>query len=257
MKTVSSNENLIYWKRNENGSQIVLPKLFLQNHFANVFQTLADKMEEKVWKVGFIGNAHKNIKGIWHEVMSEEVDAVRTELHAYKWKGDAPTDEVIEYVCNKFQGNLGEIFAELFFTNFAGEICIPSTYLTVDPTDERFNDAVAESSASGLKIGVQVKNYSFGNIVERKTFVKAMAMRAFAVQGTDDSKLPIFKSAPTEIIFSMNETTDNLSDEYKQCVMFLGPSFIDSKCLAGDPKTGRKGPYALFKKVAEEIKNLK
>lgn len=76
-----------------------------------------------------------------------------------KFRKLVDTDEQCFNCWLKFKGNCGEIFAEWYFRYGDCSIIEQSTYTTVDPNNENFTDASAESSEDGYPIGIQIKNW--------------------------------------------------------------------------------------------------
>ena len=171
----------------------------------------------------------------------------------------APKDAA-EKVVMKFRGNCGEILAEAFFSSgLASEYVDGSTYIPVDPSNERFVDADVKSATDGLPIGVQVKNY--GNaLVKSEIFNKAAAEDIFRlrIDGMVRSEDVIsYLSAPRQIIFSFTPAEKFLIENNSKVVLFLGPDFINKKKLHGDVSKNVPARWRMFEQIAKEIKEVK
>lgn len=97
---------------------------------------------------------------LWQKAMSEAEAEFRPLLNDAILNHSSKDAESIDKVIFKFRGNCGEIFAEKLFTEMCSDICKPGTYVPVDPHHEEGVDAVAVSCLTGMKMGIQVKNFS-------------------------------------------------------------------------------------------------
>jgi len=254
MKTVSGEKSLVLFDQNrsdsniynvQNGTDI---RLLLKPDYEKAFGDLADGLKNR---------QYTSFVKFWHLVCDERCKGVRTKLC-----GLVPADckENAEKVVAKFRGNLGEIMAETFFRNgLASEYVDGSTYVPVDPSNERFVDADVKSAADGLPVGVQVKNY--GNVlVKGEIFNKAAAEDMFRLR-IDGMVRPedvvSYLSSPRQIIFSFTPAEKFLIENNSKVVLFLGPDFIDRKKLHGDVSKNVPARWRMFEQIAEEIKEVK
>lgn len=154
----------------------------------------------------------------------------------------------------KFQGNVGEIFAEKFFLSGYGcDICTPGSYRPVDPHNEEGVDAFGISPVSGLKIGIQIKNYLRTKV----------PLDVFRTAGDESDKLVRkikaeqfidFLKCPHQYIFSFGDTSDAIRTDYESRIGFLGPGYIESKHICG--RGGSYGNFSFFKEIADEIESV-
>lgn len=258
MKTILDQKSLVFWKQNQNGTNIYVNggkdiHLFLKDNYLNVFKTIRDELSDK-------SKSYTSFVKLWHKVCNDECNIVRKSvreliIHDYE---DAQAD--IEKVVMKFRGNLGEIFAEAFFkANLVSDICDGSTYMTVDPDNERFVDGNAISNATGLNIGIQVKNYNV-SLVPKEIFDKALAedsMRIRIDKSVPQDKLIDYLSSPHQMIFSFTDAQNLFIESNADAIIFFGPKDIDSKKLQGDLKKKIKPNWMFFDKICKEIENLK
>ena len=265
MKTISHpTESLILWDSNRNKSNIhndgkTEMKLFLKESYLRVFSTMSNELADKTKQL-------VSLCKLWHKVVEDECKAVRKSchtliLHDYEEAEDdiQRVEDDIQRAVDKFRGNLGEIFAEALFTSGYGvDICDPSSYTPVDPKHERFSDADA-LAPDGLPIGVQIKNYNVSS-VPHEVFVKAAAEdRLRIAEGRiPQNQVLEYLSQPRQVILSFTDTIDifKKDDTLKKVVVFLGPKYIESKHLHGDPELGTPANWRFFKKIADEISSL-
>lgn len=145
MKTVSSDRNLLIWKRNKNGSNIELPVLggdeyYLRGNYAHLFRTVAETLKAK--KVA-------SFVRLWLDLVNSECSAVEKRIRESA-KEFKPSKSAVELVVNKFRGNCGEILVETLAENgLLSNICKPGTYEPVDPDNEKFIDA--EGVRNGMR----------------------------------------------------------------------------------------------------------
>lgn len=257
MKTILSQKSLVLWKQNQNKTNIYVNggndiRLVLKDNYLNVFKTIETELADSA-------NCYTSFVKLWHKVCKDECNNVRNAvrsliLHDYK---DAQSD--VEKVVMKFRGNLGEIFAEAFFSfNLLSDICDGSTYDAVDPDNERFVDADVVSNSTGLKIGVQVKNYDM-SLVSKETFDKALAedsMRIRIDKAIPNDKLLQYLAFPHQIIFSFTDANDLFVSTNANAVMFIGPKDIDSKNIQGNIKKHIAPNCRMFEKICNEISTL-
>ena len=131
----------------------------------------------------------------------------------------------------------------------------PGSYVPVDPENERFVDG--EGLRNGLPVGIQVKNYSKGNLVGSEVLVKAAAMSDLWLRHDrkiKDEDILEFLKSPCQYIVSMTDIkNDTLTDRYLSSVVFLGPKWLDMKKIQGSVKTGENAKWKMFEQVADEI----
>ena len=257
MKTTLGQKSLVLWKQNQNKTNIYVNggndvRLFLKGNYLNMFKTIKDKLADSA-------NCYTSFVKLWHKTCKDECDNVRNAVrslivHDYE---DAQSD--IEKVVMKFRGNVGEIFAEAFFSsNLMSDICDGSTYEVVDPDNERFVDADVVSNSTGMKIGVQVKNYDT-SLVSKEIFDKALAedsMRIRIDKLIPTDKIADYLSSPHQMIFSFTDAKDIFIDSNSPAIMFIGPKDIDAKHIQGDAKRHIAPNIRMFQKICTEIESL-
>ena len=251
MKTISSQKSLILFDQNRSDSNIYALdgvddiRLFAKPFYESLFAVLAEELKTK---------QYTSFVKLWRRLC----DVKCAELLA-KIENLAPKDDA-EKVAAKFRGNCGEILAEAFFKGgLVSEYVDGSTYVPVDPSNERFVDADVKSAADGLPVGVQVKNY--GNaLVKGEIFNKAAAEDMFRLR-VDGIVRPedvvSYLSSPRQIIFSFTPAEKFLVENNSRVVLFLGPDFIDRKKLHGDVSKNVPARWRMFEQIAEEIKEVK
>ena len=163
--------------------------------------------------------------------------------------------EDLDKILVKFQGNVGEIFAEKFFlSGYGRDVCLPNSYQPVDPHHEEGVDAFGISPKSGLKIGIQVKNYLKSEV----------PLEVFRTAGDESDKLRCeltpeqFTSSlkcPLQYIFSFGEAAAGLKAEYEKRIGFLGPGYIESKRICGT-RGDSCGDWTFFREIADEIESV-
>ena len=257
MKTILSQKSLVLWQQNKNKTNIYVNggndiRLFLKDNYLNVFKTIEAELAD-------FSNCYSSFVKLWHKVCKDECNNVRNAvksliIHDYE---DAQSD--IEKVVMKFRGNLGEIFAEAFFSsNLMSDICDGTTYDVVDPDNERFVDADVISNSTGMKIGVQVKNYDM-SLVSKETFDKALAedlMRIRIDKAIPNDRLLQYLSFPHQLIFSFTDANDLHIKSNANAVIFIGPKDIDSKNIQGNAKKHIAPNLRMFEKICNEISSL-
>lgn len=245
MNTISGPKSLILFEQNRNRSNIFSndqdPRLLLKEHYFNVFNNIAEKFSD--------GQRYGSFVKIWYSIVDAECVAVYDTMESYT--GDVAS---INLVVNKFRGNLGEIFAEKIFKSGKIALVDAEHYDTVDPNNERFLDATGINSNTGLPMGIQVKNYKFGNNVSGEIFCKAAAEAGLAIFDGDISQndLSEYTSMPHEMIFSFTDVVyDLLKEQYKNTVIFFGPRDIDKLGLQGNKDIIPNARF--FRQIADEI----
>lgn len=255
MKTISSSKSLILFEQNRSKSNIhhindsIGTRLLLKDNYFNVFNAIAEELKIQQY-VPFVK--------LWHKVCDKECNAVRAKLRDLILNDYKDARSNIEKVVMKFRGNLGEIFAEAFFTNNLSQFVDGSSYEPVDPTNERFIDATSTSTADGLPIGIQVKNYN-AELVNKETFDKAAAEDCYWLRVDKKIKsedVATYLSSPHQVIFSFTDTEDLFKKSHADVVIFLGPWYIDSVNLQGNVKMKIPARWKLFKKIADEIEQV-
>lgn len=258
MNTVTSDKNLIVWDQNRNGSNIYVSslngnKFFLKEHYANVFKQIANQLHEKQ-KTKFLK--------IWITTCNKEIKTVKKRLITILKNNNVnfKTDD-IDKVINKFRGNLGEILIEMFAENGLLDFIKPGSYNTVDPTNEQYIDA--DAIRNGLPVGIQIKNYDAhnrNNRISRTTFNKAAAMSDLWLRRdkliADEDILDFIKTPCQYIISTVNPENEMLLDDYKSSVVFLGPSWFESKNIHGNDKTCEMSKWKMFDEVAKLIEKI-
>lgn len=241
LKTVSSADSLVLWKQNANRSNVDETQFksgadALKEDYLAFFRGLETALQKgpvvsfvKLWKT----SVDKACRGVFRKVSETGCG-----------------EERAKDVRDKFRGNLAEIFAEKILSEGL-TFFKPGTYDTVDPHHEEGVDAVAVSAVSGLKVGIQVKNYA----------TEAPAIGVFRTAGDESDKylhtldieqIKLFLTHPNQYILSFTEAEPVPVESYRGRVEFLGPKWIDSLGLQGrrGEKTGR---WLLFKEIADEI----
>lgn len=259
MKTISSDKSLVFWKQNANRANIFVNggtdmRLFLKHNYLNVFSHLRDELTDKTKR-------YASVITLWHKTCDDECNIVRSEIKALLADKVEKIDEDIEKVVVKFRGNLGEIFTEAMFkANLFSELCAGISYEPIDPDNERFVDGNANSSVTGLPIGIQVKNYSIKNLVPKEVFNKALAedmMRLRLDNLIPADKITDYLSAPHQMILSFTDAEDLFVSSNAAAIIFIGPKDIDGKKLQGDMKRKLPANWLFFDKICKEIENLK
>lgn len=255
MKTVSSEKSLVLFDQNRSSSNIhhvnegIGTRLLLKENYANVFNTLSESLKSAQY-VSFVK--------LWRNVCNEECGAVKEKLKKLIMNDYEDAAPDIERVVMKFRGNLGEIFAELFFTNRLSQFVDGDDYRPVDPGNERFIDATSTSPIDGLPIGIQVKNYDV-ELVHKETFDKSAAEDCYWLRidrKIEKKDIETYLSSPHQVIFSFTDAKDLFKTSHADVVMFLGPQYIDKARLHGDYKMKIPSRWKLFKDVADEISKV-
>ena len=151
------------------------------------------------------------------------------------------TDEQCFNCWLKFNGNCGEIFAEWYFRYGDCSIIEQSTYTTVDPNNENFTDASAESSEDSYPIGIQIKNWV--NEISFDVFEKASAQitqtgMQMKIQDPNFDWNSFMKpDSCRQIVFSMTNRIWNKAMDVNGwlktgLIEFIGPEQIDKYLLS-------------------------
>ena len=255
MKTISNEKSLVLFDQNRSGSNIhhinegIGTRLLLKENYSNVFITLAESLKSTQY-VSFVK--------LWHNVCNEECRIVREKLRKLIINDYEDADSDIDNVVKKFRGNLGEIFAEMFFTNHLSQFVNGNDYQPVDPSNERFIDATSTSLVDGLPIGIQVKNYNV-ELVHKEIFDKSAAEDCYWLRTDkkiENKDVVTYLSSPHQVIFSFTDARELFKTSHADVVMFLGPQHIDKAKLHGDPKMKIPARWKLFKDVADEISKV-
>lgn len=252
MQTVTGPNSLITSEHTLNGSNIfVIDDMFFKENYHNVFASIANLYQsEKIFS---------KFTETWNKVCIDEcvtvrkklIDVLKTRKPAKPLTADEKDaiKKAIKRVIDKFRGNLGEIFAEAFFTEgFMAHICKTTVYDPVDPNNERYTDATSISARDGLPIGIQIKNYNkYAEIavtareaVRKARRILDKACVSYLRECTESVKsedIIRYMSQPRQIIFTFTELAhDLLMDEYSKYVIVFGPKDIDAKGLQGNAK---------------------
>lgn len=250
MRTISSDPatSLLFWSQNSNRSNVFEDRLggdrlFLKSNYASLFRTLETEFKSKRLS-RFIPT--------WKSALIFEMENVRKRL-----VGRVPNieREDLDKILVKFQGNVGEIFAEKFFlSGYGRDVCLPNSYQSVDPHHEEGVDAFGISPKSGLKIGIQVKNYLKSEV----------SQEVFRTAGDESDKLrceltpeqfPDSLKCPLQYIFSFGEAAAGLKAENEKRIGFLGPGYIESKHICGT-RGDSCGDWMFFGEIADEIESV-
>lgn len=250
MLTITNKYSLIHFNQNRNGSNIYGNSgenidWILKPIYQKFFENITLKLQNKI--TGFI-------KNVWQKECDKTLEEVHDVLSNYFQRYNIPIDETAEnnfkLVMMKVRGNLGEIFAEFFFTHYGYDYnCNSNKYIPIDPTNEDYTDAETENFSTGLPLNIQIKNYAHEPI-SREIFDKCCAMMVQRIHGSkaiisEERKLDYISNSH-QMIFSFTDVKDQrLLNDY-DLVTFLGPNIIDSKTYY--PK--------FFQDIAEEISKL-
>lgn len=252
MKTITSDKNLICWKRNENGSNITLSSLngddmILKEHYRNVFAKVAETLHE---------GPKSSFLTIWFKACNEEYSKLTKHISDVLRSNNCfVSDDNIARVAVKFRGNLGEILIEMFAENGILDFIKPGSYIPVDPDNEQYIDA--EAIRNGLPIGIQIKNYNEFSRIERTVLTKASAMSDLWLRRdkriADEDVLDFIKTPCQYIISTVDPSSEMLCDNYKSSVVFLGPKWFESKKIHGSIKSGEMPMWRMFNEVAKML----
>lgn len=219
MKTLTGKHSLLLWKQNSNMTNILLAAGdetgddFIKSHIKAFFEELKHRFETKK-AYSFCYEWQKLNKTFYKGLAKEIKDFFKCD------------DFSAERVANKVRGNIGEIFAELFFTNCGNKWFASATYEPVDPTNERFTDASAMDILGKVKCGIQVKNYT--GKIPSDVFKNAITEFGFAMIDLSAELFEFYRSKQRQFIFSFTEAEFSPNMEaYKSIVEFIGPEEID------------------------------
>lgn len=151
------------------------------------------------------------------------------------------TDEQCYNCWLKFKGNCGEIFAEWYFRYGDCSMIEQSTYTTVDPNNENFTDAIAESSEDSYPIGIQIKNWvneiSFDVFKAASAQITQTAMKIKIQDPNFDLNVFMKPDSCRQIVFSITERIWNKAMDVDGwlktgLIEFIGPEQIDKYLLS-------------------------
>ena len=224
LKTIHGQYSLLLWKQNRNGVNILQPigntsyDDFIKGNVRDFFYDL---------KVAFSGDQKKHsFCKEWEKLWLVWWSILEDNVRDYFGVTDK---EVIDTVVAKIKGNIGEIFAELFFTHCGGMKWIkPDTYTPVDPTNERFTDASASDPTGKVRCGIQVKNYS--GEIPSQVFWKAAVEDTIAIRDAGPHLREDYLRRKRQFIFSFTEEKFSPNMEaYKTYTEVIGPKEIDKE----------------------------
>lgn len=140
-------------------------------------------------------------------------------------------------IWKKFRGNCGEIYGEWFFRYGDCAEIEQSTYSTIDPDNENFTDATAESSEDGFPIGIQIKNWtteiSFDVFKSAGAQITQTAMNLCRQDSNIDLNKYFKIGTCRQIVFSTSARIWNKAmdiDNWLEngLIKFIGPKDIDA-----------------------------
>lgn len=213
-------------KRGTNLSDTPARNLALKDLYKDFFEGLVD------WKFPLHeGKTIKNFCGEWVKFNRKFKD----KFHE-GFRGHVDSDEQCSDCWKKFKGNCGEIFAEWFFRYGDCSLIEQDTYTTVDPDNENFTDASADSSEDGFPVGIQVKNWS--SEVSFDVFKSACAQitqTAMSMKMKDpkfDMDAYMRPDSCRQVVFSMTPRVWNKAMDMGDwlrtgLIEFIGPTEID------------------------------
>lgn len=254
LKTVSSENSLVYWDKNQNKSNIFVSalggdKLFLKPLYVKFFSEMAEELKKK--PTVFV----KLWSKMCDEARREVENAIRLKVQT---SGTPVSPEALAVVSAKFRGNVGEIMVEALVNAGIINLGTPGTYAPVDPTNERFIDATIEKD--GLPIGIQIKNYTVHELVGQEVLTKAEAMDSHWLRvekRIPRDKVLEFLESPSQYVLSLsNAKNDLIVEDVKNAVVFLGPAWFDNLKIQGSSKTGESPRWKVFQQIADEISAL-
>ena len=246
MNTISSENSLLLFKNNKNKTNIFIDELTLKEDYLYLFRDIQNILDSNV--------PLNTFTKLWKDACDDACLRVRQKVRASIRHDYEDAQQDIERVANKFRGNAGEMFAEAFFTMGLGsEYFNGSSYLPVDPQNERFIDATCEMP-DGITGCIQIKNYDIKK-VDRETFIKSAAEDRLRIRDFN-GEIGKYIETPRQFIFSFTDAENLLLNEYKGITVFLGPSWIDSKKIQGDYRSNVKPRSSMFKQIADEIEKF-
>lgn len=221
MKTLTGKHSLLLWKQNSNMTNILLAVSdvtaddFIKSYIKMFFEELKHRFETK--KAYSFCYEWQKLSEVFYKGLVKEIKSF--------FKCD---DFSAKRVSDKVRGNIGEIFAELFFTNCGNKWFLSTTYEPVDPTNERFIDASAMDLLGKVKCGIQVKNYT--GEIPSEVFWKAGVEDRIAIATTPVELLEFYLKKKRQFIFSFTEEKFSPNMEaYKLYVDVIGPKEIDKE----------------------------
>lgn len=158
-----------------------------------------------------------------------------------KFRKLVDTDEQCFNCWIKFKGNCGEIFAEWFFRYGDCSMIEQSTYTTVDPNNENFTDASAESSEDSYPIGIQIKNWvneiTFDVFKAAGAQITQTAMKMKIQDPNFDLNAFMKPDSCRQIVFSITNRIWNKAMDVDGwlktgLIEFIGPEQIDKYLLS-------------------------
>lgn len=226
MKTLTGKHSLLLWKQNSNMTNILLSVSdvtaddFIKSHIKMFFEELRHRFESK--KAYSFCYEWQKLSEAFYKGLIKEIKSF--------FKCD---DFSAKRVSDKVRGNIGEIFAELFFTNCGNKWFASATYEPVDPTNERFIDALAMDLLGKVKCGIQVKNYT--GEIPSDVFWKAGVEDNLAIRKLSAELREFYLKKKRQFIFSFTEEkfSPNMED-YKLFVEMIGPKEIDRELKDND-----------------------
>lgn len=228
LKTIHGDFSLLLWKQNRNNTNILQPigdttyDAFIKHLIRDFFEDLKKSFET--------GNKYSFCKE-WQKVSEKHWKIMHNKCISFF---KVETKDTIDKVVSKIKGNIGEIFAELFFTNCGGTKWIsPNTYEPVDPTNERFIDAFAYDPLEKVKCGIQIKNYS--GEIPSQVFWKAGVEDNLAFRELSSDLRDFYLKRKRQYIFSFTDEKFSPNMEaYKTYVEIIGPKIIDNELSSNE-----------------------
>lgn len=244
MKTL----DLVVWKRNESTSGICVSavggdEMLLKPYYAAVFEDCADMLKSM--------KASSFVENVWQPVCDDACRAVQNAVSDACYINGSEADEasISLIAASKFRSNLGEMLAEMLAENELLEFITSGTYSPANLAREEFFDATAKRN--GMLVGIQVKNFSKSSKVGLEAFLKAAAQSDLWLRRYQMPDLDLM--SPCQFIMSTSEAEDGLAEQFKGSVVFLGPSWLDSKQITGSAKTREPARWMMFAEVAEAV----
>lgn len=251
LQTIESEKSLIYWEQNENKSNIKKNhRLYLKPFYVKFFEFFAK--EE---------NNYDFIK-MWHKKCDEICNDLKKQLEKDSRNTTPEGKKARERIVSKFRGNLAEILIEAMikFGKLNNYLAIEDYTPVEDPAHEEYIDGTGKDPNNKLSMGVQIKNFSERNKVEREVFDKAVVMSKKFAKREKNAK---YNETCNQIIISFSDVSDtrfldNTLDEngFKDEVLFIGPNEINSLNMGGNSYTRSKPCTGMFNEILEKISNL-